>query len=579
MIFPLQVCLKIHYNSQVKKIILILFLLLLTFIQARIYLNSNFPYTHDGQNHLARFANYKIALREGQIPPRFAPNLLHHYGYPVFNYNYPLANLLSVPFSVLKIHPEVTFKILATLSTLFGMLGMWLWLRHFGGNVSSRLFALSTFAIAPYLTKILLYQGNIGELMVMMIIPWLFWAIEELRRNKKHIFISSPILLALFFLSHNVTVLFATPFIITYAILRLFDAQKTYSLKKLPIFAMIGLIGFGLSSWFWIPAIFEKDQTTVGSVNLATDTLWQFPTFHQLIFSPLQFGFSFPYFIDSLSFQLGWIQWIVIILSSIFLLKYAISQKPFNKVSQFNTETLLLIGTVLLIFLQLPLSSVIWNIVPFVMFIQFPWRLTLLLSILLVPLASFVFEKSTTQVRMFLLFVLVLQLFLTLRLQPAHHIHMESIEYDLFTESTSTQNENRAKTFTLNEYQDWLPQPIIYGSGSAQINFWNGSLHQYIVNLSEESTIVEPTMYFLGWKTFATINGNQRIDIEYIFDQQTQGRIAYRLPAGEYLIESRFTQDTPARLIGHVITVLSLIGLGILIRFRLQLHHYLKKFV
>lgn len=48
------------------------------------YLHTGFPYTHDGENHLARFANYKLALKEGQFPPRWAPNLMNHSGYPVF---------------------------------------------------------------------------------------------------------------------------------------------------------------------------------------------------------------------------------------------------------------------------------------------------------------------------------------------------------------------------------------------------------------------------------------------------------------------------------------------------------------
>ena len=57
-----------------------------------------FPYTHDGENHLARIANYAVALRQGQFPPRWAPSFWAGYGYPVFNFNYPLLNIAAVPF-------------------------------------------------------------------------------------------------------------------------------------------------------------------------------------------------------------------------------------------------------------------------------------------------------------------------------------------------------------------------------------------------------------------------------------------------------------------------------------------------
>ena len=112
-----------------KKLAIFFIILFLTWINTKGLWHAGFPYTHDGENHLARFANYKIALREGQFPPRFAPNLLNHYGYPVFNYNYPLANILSIPFSIMKINYELTFKILVIFFVMFGLLGFNYWLR------------------------------------------------------------------------------------------------------------------------------------------------------------------------------------------------------------------------------------------------------------------------------------------------------------------------------------------------------------------------------------------------------------------------------------------------------------------
>jgi len=82
------------------KIWRLFFYLALAAISCRHFLNQGVPVTHDGHNHLVRFANYKIAVRELHFPPRLAPNLVNGYGYPVFNYNYPLANLISLPFSI-----------------------------------------------------------------------------------------------------------------------------------------------------------------------------------------------------------------------------------------------------------------------------------------------------------------------------------------------------------------------------------------------------------------------------------------------------------------------------------------------
>src|SRR5260370_42055205 len=103
----------------------ILAVIILTLVVTRVYVHAGFPYTHDGENHLARFANYMLAVRELQFPPRWAPNLFSHFGYPVFNFNYPLANILSLPFSLARLNYELTFKILAISAVFFGVVGVW----------------------------------------------------------------------------------------------------------------------------------------------------------------------------------------------------------------------------------------------------------------------------------------------------------------------------------------------------------------------------------------------------------------------------------------------------------------------
>ena len=202
------------------------FMIGLSLIVARIYFKAEFPYTHDGENHLARFANYKIALREGQFPPRWAPNLMNRYGYPVFNYNYPLANLLSLPFSILDIHYELTFKIIAGSFIVFGLWGLWRWLKKLQLKVDARLFGLSLFAFSPFLTNLIFFRGNIGELMAYGLFPWLLYLIEVARKRKLNLI--EILLITAFSLAHNVTVFFAAPILCLYLLLRVGFNKKTW---------------------------------------------------------------------------------------------------------------------------------------------------------------------------------------------------------------------------------------------------------------------------------------------------------------------------------------------------------------
>ncbi|MDZ7586588.1 MAG: hypothetical protein U0946_02440, partial [Patescibacteria group bacterium] len=61
---------------------------------------KGFYKSHDGELHLARIAAYSQALKQGQFPVRWAANLNYNYGYPIFNFVYPLPYLLASGFNL-----------------------------------------------------------------------------------------------------------------------------------------------------------------------------------------------------------------------------------------------------------------------------------------------------------------------------------------------------------------------------------------------------------------------------------------------------------------------------------------------
>lgn len=531
---------------------MIIFLLILALFAVKPYLGLNFPYTHDGENHLARFANYKLALKEGQLPPRFAPNLLNHYGYPVFNYNYPLANILSLPFSILKINYELTFKVLVFSFLVFGLIGVNKWLKQLNFSQRSRVLTLFAFAFSPYLVNLIYFRGNIGEIMALMIFPWLLYFIqkpnsESLRKNTLALF-GQTIVWTMFFLSHNIMVLFGTPLLICWAI---FEKRKAIYKQTRLIF------GFGagvlLSLWFWLPAVLEKSLVVLENADLSKSYLEHFPTLAQLLFSPQQFGFSLPGSVDTLSFQIGAIFLISLLLATITI-----------KFSKTNQVKFFIFLTWILIIFQLPFTKAIWQAIPLANFIQFPWRLTFFVTIFALPIAAWTLDHLGKKAKLLLWILILVQVFNTLKLKPADYFHRDLLTYDLYPASTSTANENLPTDFTFEYFADgdWKSQPtILEGNGEVIIEKWNGSQRKYQLNLTQESLITEPTAKFAGWQTFAN---QQKID--YIDSASIGGRLAYKLSSGEYQIVSKFTQDTKPRQIGNwlsltsLLVVISLIG-------------------
>ncbi len=532
-----------------KKIILLLIIVLSFIALIQPYFHSGFPYTHDGENHLARFANYKIAIKEGQFPPRVGPNLLNHYGYPVFNYNYPLANILSLPFSFLKIHYEITFKILAVGFLLGGGLGLWQWMKILKvDDFTRKCLILASFYLNPFIVNLIYVRGNIGELLAVNLLLMIMASLEYFKQqkiNNRESAVSQFLLVGLvicFLLSHNIAAVFGSGLLVIYVLYRFWnDKKRLFLLGKIFFLSLLS------SLWFWLPALAEKHLIILDNSDITHQYAQHFPTFSQLLFAPLEFGFSVIGPVDSMSFAVGLLNLGLLVVSSLFLLK----KKKLKSLAGW-----LLISCWLLIIFQLSVTNFVWKILPVVHYLQFPWRLSLFLSVILPLAVSVSLPKLNKKLFAFFFLILMTQLINVWRFRPADYFHRERVAYDLFSQSSSTMNENMTKVFDLYKIHDfWKPQPIIVqGAGKFTVEHWTGSSRRYQLNLTEPSTVVEPTMLFAGWQTW--VNGDK---IEYALNDKTGGRLAYELPAGQYQIKTRFTQRTWPRIIGNGVSAAGMI--------------------
>src|SRR5579872_5283308 len=66
-----------------------------------LYTHAGFAFTHDGQDHIARIANFYLNLQQGVIVPRWAENLNWGYGHPILEFLYPLPSYIASLFHFL----------------------------------------------------------------------------------------------------------------------------------------------------------------------------------------------------------------------------------------------------------------------------------------------------------------------------------------------------------------------------------------------------------------------------------------------------------------------------------------------
>src|SRR3989344_3894120 len=95
-----------------SKLLPIFLLLLIQFLFLLPLFTHPFYQSHDGELHLARFAAYITAIKDGHIPPRWAGNLSYGYGAPVLNFFAPLAGYLASALYFVEFDLSTAFKII-----------------------------------------------------------------------------------------------------------------------------------------------------------------------------------------------------------------------------------------------------------------------------------------------------------------------------------------------------------------------------------------------------------------------------------------------------------------------------------
>src|SRR4051812_8008861 len=109
----------------------ILLFIFLVFIFLFPLFSHPFYISHDGENHVARFANYYQAFQDGQFPPRWAANFDYGYGLPVFIFFYPLAGYLASLLHIVGISFENAFKLLIGIGFISAIFTFYLWAKIF----------------------------------------------------------------------------------------------------------------------------------------------------------------------------------------------------------------------------------------------------------------------------------------------------------------------------------------------------------------------------------------------------------------------------------------------------------------
>ena len=321
-----------------------------------------FPMHDDTQ--VVRVSQMYQALKSGQFPVRWVPDLGYGYGYPIFNFYNPLPYYFGALFMFLGLDALWATKAMFIVPILFSGLAMyWLTKKYFG--MVAALVSGVFYVYAPYHAVQIYVRGAVAEYWAYAFIPLVIYAFLSRRK------FLSAISLALLILSHNLTAFMFIPFLVLFK----------------PIRSI--LLGFGLAAFFWLPALLEKDLTRVNlMVNTQFNPLQHFVYPNQLWSSIWGYAGSAPERVDGLSFMIGKLHIIFTLFS---LVIFSFSHKITKSIRRL---VLLAISYLLLAMLMLlPLSYFIWANLPVLRFLQFPWRYLSFVALSTSILTGFVISR------------------------------------------------------------------------------------------------------------------------------------------------------------------------------------------
>jgi len=510
-----------------------------------IFSTSQFPHVHDGIVHLARMGAYFKALQDFQIPVRWAGDLNYGYGMPLFNFIYHVPYLLSSLFISLGFGLVGTFKIVLSLSFLLSGAFMFAFAKAFFKDDKKALLVAVFYQFAPFRFIEMFVRGSLGEVYTYAFFPAVLFGLTLLFRK-----VSIPNVVitafatALLILSHNALSL---TFFGICVLFILFFAKS----RKNIVLALTSLfLGLMLSSFYWVPAIFEH-KYTYGDLFMKDLFRSHFP--------PIQ-NFFIPNFTNTealqtggISVQFGLFHVIAIILGFFVLLK----KKTEIKNKQIVIFSLILIASSL--FIMSNFSLFLWEKISFLRQFQFSWRFlgVVIFATSLMSLSFFytnIFKKKWVFIT---LITLVVCSTLYYWRPPLGFETIDEKYYWNYPLDTTYYGETDV-IWSAGGASSYPKQRVEVIGGKAVIkNFKKKSnLHTFLVDAQNEAQLVDHTQYFPGWRVMVD---NKEVKIEFQ-DPNNRGEITFWVPEGKHFVKVLF-EETPIRLIADILSITTLLGM------------------
>jgi hypothetical protein len=546
----------------------VLILIISFFAFKPLLLNGFFPIHDDTQ--IARVYEMTKALQDGMFPVRWSMDLGYGFGYPLFNYYDPLPYYVASFFDLVGFDALYATKLMVILSVIISGLSMYLLSKEFFGRKGGILSA-ALYILAPFHAVEIFVRGDFAENFAYAFIPLLFYGIWKISQTFKWKYtVLSAVSFSFIILSHNLTAMMVSPFILLFIIFILLrEKKKKFIISIYLLFPL--LLGGLISSFYSLPAILEMRFTDVLSqIGGGANFRDHFVCLGQLWTSQWGYGGSAKGCIDGVSFMVGKYHLLLSFVVSFISIILLFSKRYRNRVVDLRENLYLIIFFFILllisIFLMLSSSQFIWEIVKPMSFFQFPWRFLIMVTFftsllsggLLWFIAKYIKDKNLN----YGLFVLIIVCITYVSMKffvPQVILNRTSNDYTtkaaLSWEASRISDEYLPQGFIVPQTYYQIPDVSSLRTSELNVIIVERKTNYIKLNLEvfKPNNYVLPLAYFPAWN--AELDG-KKVEIT----QNNRGSVIY-FPEGKHTLELRFVETTTER----IANLISLAGILVII--------------
>lgn len=533
-----------------KGLFIVLFLLIISLLFCLdLFLSPGQAASFDGPTHLTNIAQFYQAMKDGDWLPRWADGFAN-YGMPIPIIAQQTTSYLGALINFAFRNIIFSYNIVVFIGSFLSVLFFYHFLRL---HTSMRGALLGTFLfhLAPYRILNIYVRGAIPEFFAGVFFPLtliaLYWWIKE--GKSKGLFLLE-ISIAGLLLTHPFTLVIYSFFFVPYLLYLLID-KKQLPVKKLGMLVIFGLLGIGLAAYYIVPLFLELKYFYYGSGNrFLPDQYLRLVNY----VSPAWYYF----YRDDIGTRghfiiFGAIESFLLITASLVSVIQIIQKR---KVELLPAITIV-VGW-MAVFMTSRFAVPIYEKISLLGKIQHPWRM-MALFIYITPILIAIYARKWN---VWIIGILMLAIAVVRfpQLYGKNYLTVSDKSYFFTLENLHGEIMNTIWTGKTEQYPVKQTKPgIISGTGKVLAAEIHNSWRKYSILADTEVRMADYTFYFPGWKVY--VDGTPTT-IEFQ-DMNYRGVITYNLPPGVHTVLVRF-ENTKIRLLGDIVSVLSVLSLGII---------------